>query len=455
MITTTSGFNAANARMAKMPIYAFVITPATEIVGPAALAVYTTHDLAAFGITGTLPTYEPWLKAPQGASQSVDIVNGSSSIGELTCEVIDTGGAIRELVGQNTLEGSQVQLLVGYPGTAWTDFAVLQSYTLYKINPTDGYTSFNFVCRDQQLLEKITIYMHPENGYPLSDANPWFLCGTPAEMFQAICLMCLGLSAAQIDQATLLALDSAAQNIFGPWRPFQFQITKSFQAKQFLEQEVFKASGLYQVVLPSGQLSLRCMRPPAAGPSPVYTFTEANLTTFPKWDRQPIVNQAIWQFDADASGGGYANYETFLEATSISLYGQGQQFSMQSAGLRTELGAFAFIEWTTGRMFKRFSGADGAIKGGAPLLTLRAMLMSLPVWLGDYVALTHTKMPDITTGNLGVTDRIYEVVDRQPDYANGAMQYKLLDTGLSGAPAAGQFGTAPATPFTIGTSACY
>jgi hypothetical protein len=445
MIATTSNWQAVNAQMAKMPIYVFALSGQ-------ATATYTTHDLARFGVIG-YPAYAPWLKTPAGSSQTIDVINGASSIGDLTCEVLDHGGAVRQLVGQNTLEGSTVTLLAGYPGLAWTDFATLGTYVLYKINPSSGYTSFNFICRDAQLLEKTTVYTHPENGYVLSDDNPWYLSGTPAEIFQAITLAALGLSASQIDLATMTALDCPQENIFGPWRPFQFALVKSFEGKQFLETEIFKPSGLYQVVLPNGQLSLRSMRPPAAGPSPVFTFTEANLVEFPRWDRQAIVNQAIWQFDAGQSG--YANYETFLQATSISLYGRGNQFSVQSQGLRTELGAFGFSEWMTGRLFRRFSGADGAIKGGAPLLTVRAMLLTLPVWVGDYVALTHTKMPDITTGNLGVTNRIFEVIERQPNYASGTMQYKLLDTGLTGAPAAYQFGAGSARPFIIGASPVY
>jgi hypothetical protein len=433
-----------NAKMAKVPIYAFSIAGQTT--------VYTTQDLARWGVTGR-PTYAAWLIVPQGAPQSIDVVNGSSSIGDLTCEVLDHGGAIRTLVGTHTLEGSAVTLKVGYPGLAWADFRVLQTYRLYKINPSDGYTSFFFVCRDAQLLEKKTIYLHPENGEPLAAENPWILCGTPAEIFQAVCLFALGLSDAQIDRATMLALDSPAENIFAPWRPFQFSLTESFEAKQFLETEVFKPSGLYQVVLPSGQLSLRCMRPPAAGPAPVFTFTEDNLTAFPKWDRQPIINEAVWQFDEN--GNGFANYETFAQATSISAYGRGNQFAVQSKGLRAEMGAFAFTEWVTSRLFRRFSGVAPAIKGGAPLLTLRAMLMTMPVWVGDYVGLTHAKMPDITTGDLGVTDRIYEVIDRQPDYRNGAMQYKVLDTGLTGLPPAYEWGASSERPLLIGTSEVY
>jgi hypothetical protein len=447
VITTTTAWNTKNNAAAKMPIYA--LTLAGQF---GASEAYTTHDLARCGVTG-YPAYNPWLKTPQGASQSIDIVNGSSSIGSLQCEIVDDGGAVRELIGANVLEGSAATLTVGYPGLAWTDFAVLHTYVVYSIVPTDGYTSWLFTCRDQQLLEKRTIYLHPENGGLMEAGNPWYLCGTPAEIFQSVVLFALRLPASTIDRATMIALDSAAEGNFAPWRPFQFALTASFEAKQFLETEVFKTSGLYQVVLPDGRLSLRSMRPPAAGPAPVFAFTQDNLIALPQWNRQPIVNEAIWQFDYDGSG--YANYDTYIQATSVSLYGQGQQFTVASQGLRTELGAFGYAEWVTDRLFRRFCGVAPGIKGGAPLLTCKAMLMTLPVWVGDFVSLTHPLVPDITTGAKGVTNRILEVVDREPDYAAGNMQYKLLDTGLTGLPAAHQFGASSARPFLIGTSPIY
>jgi hypothetical protein len=442
VIATTPNWNAKNALAAKMPIFALTLAGqwGTSVA-------YTTHDLARWGVTG-YPAYEPWLKTPQGASQTIDIVNGSSSMGQLQCEVVDCGGAVRQLIGTNVLEGSTATLLVGYPGLAWPDFATLHTYLVYKIIPTDGYTSYYFVCNDLQLLEKQTIYTHPENGEELCDGNPWYLCGTPAEIFQAITLFALGLSASQIDRATMTDLDSASEGIFAGFRPFQFAITKSFEAKQWLETQILKASGMYQVVLPNGQLSLRCMHAPAAGPTPVFAFTQDNVIGLPQWDRQPICNQMIWQFDYDGSQ--YGNYETFLQATSISLYLQGQQWSLQSDGLQTELGAFSYAEWVSEKMFARFAGVAPGIKGGAPLLTLRSMFMTLPVWTGDYVSLTLPLMPDITTGNLGVANRIFEVVDRQPDYANGQMQFKLLDTGLTGQPAASTWGS-----FVLGSSLAY
>jgi hypothetical protein len=82
--------------------------------------------------------------------------------------------------------------------------------------------------------------------------------------------------------------------------------------------------------------------------------------------------------------------------------------------------------------------------------------MTLPVWVGDYVTVSHPLMPDLMTGALGVTNRVYEVIDREPDYANGRMKYSLLDTGLTGMPTAYQWdGSGVARPFVIGTSLIY
>lgn len=452
MISTTTGFNTANALTGKMPIYAMTITVAPGVTDASLPVTYTTHDLARNGITG-YPTFSPWMKTPQGATQSIDIVNGTSSIGELQCEVLEQGGAVRTLVGGNQLEGSTVTLLVGYPGTAWSDFAVLHTYVLYKINPTSGYTSWMFVSRDPQWLLKETIYSHPENGELLSTDNPWYLCGTPAEIVQAVALFALQLPASFIDRPQMVLLDATTEGLFAGVRPFQFAITDSFEAKTFLEQEVLKPSLMYPVILNTGAYSLRAGRPPAAGPTPVFTFTQNNMMVLPVIDRMDVVNEAVWSYDYDGSD--YQNYATWIEATSLSVFGPGTQWSVQSKGLVGALGATWFTEWVSNMIFRRFAGTPTGLKGGAPILAIQAFLMTLPVWVGDYVAVTHPLMPNVFTGALGVTARVYEVIERTPDYSNGKMQYKLLDTGLTGAPAAGTWAAGSANPFVVDSSVLY
>jgi hypothetical protein len=144
----------------------------------------------------------------------------------------------------------------------------------------------------------------------------------------------------------------------------------------------------------------------------------------------------------------------FIDATSISTYGRAGQQSIESAGLRTVLGAQWFCGEVADRLFNRFAGTPAGLKGGAPILSIEAFLLTLPVWVGDFVYVTHSMMPDITTGALGVTNRIYEVINREPDYARGRMNYQLLDTGLTGLQAAHKW--APSDrDFIIGSSEIY
>ncbi len=67
--------------------------------------------------------------------------------------------------------------------------------------------------------------------------------------------------------------------------------------------------------------------------------------------------------------------------------------------------------------------------------------MTLPEMPGDYVAMTSAKVPDLTTGARGVTNRLYEVTNRKPNYAGARMGFDLLDTGLTGIAAAPVYGT--------------
>jgi hypothetical protein len=444
MIQASTEWNAKNAQLAKKPIYVLTIGGQTR--------VYATHDLAAEQVQGTLPEYRAWLKTPQGASQSIDVLNGSSSIGELECECIDPDGYIRALNGTAVLEGAAATLSVGYPGIAYANFVPLHTYRLYKINPSKGYTSWLFRSRDQQLTAKRTIYCHPENGESLSDSNPWVLQGTPAEIIQAIWLSGLGQDPATIDRAGLVALDSAAEGLFKAVRPFQFQLVQAFEAKQWLETEIFKVCGMYPVVDNAGRLSARAFRPPAAGAVPVFAFTDDNIAVLPEVDRMPITNQIIFKIDHDGSD--FRNELVFIEATSVSSYGRSGELSIESQGLQTALGAQWFCEEVAQRLFSRFAGTPAGLKGGAPVLNVQAFLLTMPVWVGDYVAVTHSLMPDLTTGAIGVTDRIYEVIDREPDFAAGRMQYKLLDTGLTGLQPAHKWAPSDRN-FIIGTSEVY
>ncbi len=435
MISGTTAWTAKNAALAKRPI--FVLSIDTQAT------VYSTHDLTREGITGTLPAYEPWLKTPTGSTQTIDVQAGTSSIGEIQFEVIDKGGAVRSLVGTTTLEGLLATLLVGYPGIDWSDFMPLCTHRIYKVVPSKWYSSFLLSAKDIQMDSKRTIWNNPLNGAPLSASNPWIIQGTPCEIIQTIWLLGLGNPASTIDLAYMRQLDDPAEALYSCARPFLFEMDQPFTVLDFLEDQVYKASGMYPVVTNTGQLSVRGYRPLQGGPSPVFDFNADNCIAFPDYDRAQILNDLLWSIDNTAaySGGSFSTTLLFLDATSISTFGRSNERSVQNKGLRTELGAQWFAQDISQRMFARFAGS-AALRGGAPLLTLQSFFLTLPVWVGDYVTVSHPKMPDLFTGALGVTGRVCEVIDRTPDYASGKMNFKLLDTGLTGAPAAVQIGSA-------------
>lgn len=435
MITTNSAWDIKNALLAKRPIYVFAIGGQST--------VYTTHHLGREGVTGSLPSYQPWLRTPAGSTQSIDVQGGTSSIGELECVVVDSGGAIRTLVGTNTLEGQSATLKVGYPGIAYSEFVTINVYKLYKVVPGKGYGTFVFRSRDVQMDAKRKIYTHPANGELISEANPWVLQGTPCEVIQAVWLAGLGADVAAIDRTGLVAFDSGTENMYGCVRPYWFSITEPFVAKQFLESQIYKTAGMYPIVDHLGRLGVKPFRAPAAGAAAVFDFDEDNCLVLPEIDRAPILNSIAWEYDGGRSK------TLFVDAASLSLFGRSNDRKIQSDGLRSELGAGWWTQEVTARMFARFSGSS-ALRGGAPLVSIEAFYLSLPVWVGDYVSLSHPLMPDLFTGALGVTDRLYEVVDRTPAYDAGRMKFKLLDTGLTGAAPAAVYGSA-----VIGTATFY
>jgi hypothetical protein len=442
MINGTTAWNAKNAAPAKRPIFVISIAGFTT--------VYCTHDLVQQGITGTLPAYHAWLMTPTGSTQNIDVQSGTSSIGEIQCEVVDVGGAMRTFIGTNALEGLLMTLSVGYPGTAYTDFMVVATHRIYKVLPSKWFNSFLFNARDIQMDAKMTIWNHPLNGEPLAPINPWILQGTPCEIIQQVWFLGLGYPVSTIDVAYMQQLDATAEAYYSVCRPFLFIMDGPFTVLDFLEQQIYQPSGMYPVVTNLGQLSVRGYRPLQAGPTPVFAFTQDNCTAFPNFDRAPILNDLLWSFDntGEYSSGNFNTTLLYLDATSITNFGRSNERQIQCKGLRTELGAQWFAQDVSNRMFTRFAGTTG-LRGGAPILTVSAFFMTLPVWVGDYVSLSGPKIPNLFTGALGLTNRLFEVIDRTPDYAGGKMSFKLLDTGLTGAPVATQISAAVVDTTTV------
>jgi hypothetical protein len=66
------------------------------------------------------------------------------------------------------------------------------------------------------------------------------------------------------------------------------------------------------------------------------------------------------------------------------------------------------------------------------ILTVTAHYMTLPVDVGDFVYLNSAFLPNFRAGQRGVVGQIFEVIEKQPNFTEGTMRYKLLDTSWFG-----------------------
>ncbi len=403
--------------------------------------------------------WRPLLKAPQGVQQSIRQLEGQGSIGALELEAIDGAGYMTALASGGKLEGRRVALRVGYPGMSSSDFVTVATQEIEAVSPLPDLTGYVLECRDLKRSAKTRIFTQGADGFPLSNDHPRTLSANPMDVALMVFQNELGLGQpsgapesawniydpAQWDAAgaanpTLIRpnpLVDVEQFLFyrnGIFAGYlmDFVFRQTVEGKQFLEHEVFRALGGYLVVLADGRLSPRFFFPPAEFPN-LAVLDERNITMLPGIERHPIINQVTFRMDYDGSG--FLTELLFVDAPSLGKFGLAGQHTIESKGMKLARGGSALAGLTATRIFRRYAGfnpATGAANGGAVVLTVKSHFMTLAAEVGDFVFLSHRLLPDFETGRRGVTSRICEVIEKQPNFAEGTMTYRLLDMGWAG-----------------------
>jgi hypothetical protein len=403
--------------------------------------------------------WRPLLKVPRGVQQSVRQIEGQSSIGAFELEAIDGAGTLSALASGGKLEGRRVTLRVGYPGLPSSEFVTVATQEIESVNPLPDLTGYILECRDLKRSAKTKIFAVGNDGFPVSDDHPRRLAGNPMDIALIVLQNELGLGQpsgspesawnlydpAQWDSAhtsnpTLLAsnvLVDVAQflfyrnGIFAGYR-MEFTFHQAVEGKQFLEHEIFRALGGYLIVLADGRLSPRFFLPPTDLAN-LASFNERNIVLVPGIERHPIINQVTVRLDYDGSK--FQTELLFVSAPSLQQFGLAGQHTIESKGLRLARGGASLAGLTATRIFRRYAGvnpASGEMRGGAAIYTVQSHFLTLPVEVGDFVFLSHPLLPDLGTGRRGVSNRICEVIEKQPNFAQGTMTFRLLDLGWVG-----------------------
>jgi len=116
----------------------------------------------------------------------------------------------------------------------------------------------------------------------------------------------------------------------------------------------------------------------------------------------------------------YYNTLAFEQTRSLQTYQQAAIHQIESTGLRLARGGSLMAYLISDRIFRRYAFAPAVYR-------FKAFLSALPVELGDLVWLTHPLVPDYYRGRMGLASVVCEVIERQPDLANGSVSFGLLD----------------------------
>lgn len=436
------------------------------------------------------PQVLPCLNIPQGMSQTVNELDGRSSVGSDTVKCIDPSGTLKGLTAQDALIGKVVQIKMGFPGQSLGDFVTLHTAQINQTGWTaDGLVTLTlsdvqrFLLGQQIWLRGGPLEWAPgqpkapqpigvaagANAFPVSDQNPRYLQGNPIDLLLATLQNELGVgqdpSLRGSDYVLERAISAYAnpQNydplgpapgwvVFSPgddstlinpnpyidvpgflalrdtefsgdW--FEFQITRSIDGKQFIEDQILKVLGLYLIVRPNGQLALKSMKSPAAQ-TPVFALNAKNVVGIPQTARQPIVNVVTVKLNVENSGvttaaRAYDFQVSFEQRESLIRYNQIFQQQIEANGLVLAYGGYMRAQMIADRIFRRHAFAP-------PVYKVKAFLSAVTAELGDYVWLTHPLVPDFQNGKLGLANVVCEVIGKRPNYTQGDVQYDLLDT---------------------------
>lgn len=420
------------------------------------------------------------LKIPRGVQQRIRQLDGQGSIGALEVEAIDGSGTLTALVSGGKLEGRKVSLRVGYPGMDSADFVTVATQQIETIKALPDLSGFTLECVDLKRSAKSKVFLAGDDGSPISREHPRTVIANPMDAALMVFQNELGLGQVPGAAASDWKLYDPAQwdlgltfnptlispnpyvdvdgflayrnDIFAGY-VFEFVFQAPVEAKQFLEFELFKALGGYMIVLTDGRISPRFFVPPYLFDN-FFSLNERNMTALPGTDRNPIVNQVTYRMDYDGSK--FQTELLFAHAPSLQQYGLAGEDIIESKGMRSARGGVSLAGLTATRIFRRYSGIDPVSqlpKGGALDLTVVSHFMTLTVEIGDFVFASHSLLPDFGIGRRGVFNRLFEVVEKQPNFAEGTMNYRLLDAGWISAKKLSRLAPQGTPAFTAASSA--
>jgi hypothetical protein len=409
MITATANFTAALSTFRNGKIL-FLIT----IAGYS--KVLTNY---VSGIAGQVP----WIVALDDCSTSINDLDGGADQISFAFTVQDRNGAITADFPGFTFEGKQITLQMGLPGLAQADFVTLFTGFVDTVASVNSNTEYYFTCNDISSILSQVIYLNGDSGQPIGSSNPKTLLAHPLDLLLNILSVQVGLAGGLIDTTKI---QNYRDGIFSGLQ-FQFNLTSSVAAADFIKQQLLKPLGGYLWVNSLGQVTVNFFSP-LSTPTPVATLGPQVWIAIPEAEQLDIVNTVQFQFDkddatADASGN-YLATDTEIYGPSITKYGTqfGEQV-IQADGIRSGFQGFFTARMVSRMIFGRYGLKNLKFDQSDPDSLWQTCLLEP----GDVVAVTHPQIPDRAAGVIGVTSKLFEVMNRSFLFSVGRMNLTMID----------------------------
>ncbi len=363
-----------------------------------------------------------WIVSIDDFDYTVNDLDGGADTAQFNFTVQDRGADITGDFPSFVFEGKKVTVKIGLPGLGQSDFITIFTGYIDTVASANSNQEYYFSCSDITSLLTQVIYQTADNGLQTSSDNIKTVTGHPLDILTNI----LG---TQIGQDSSL-YDSTKINAYrdGPFSGIQFlfHITQAPAALDFIKNQILKPLGGYLWVTSEGKLTVNFFYP-LEGPTPVATLGADSWTSIPSAEQTDMINTVQFQFDkddADANAtGNYLAQDTEEYGPSIALYGQFGEQVIQADGMRSAFQGYFISKLVARLIFLRYGFKNLKFDQNAAE-SIWSMILLEP---GDLPQVTHPNIPDRKAGVMGITDKLFEVLNKSISFENWRVTYSMID----------------------------
>lgn len=386
---------------------------------------------------------DPWLVSIDPLDIRVNDLQGGADQQTFSFTLQDRNGRItNDMVGM-VFEGALVQVYVGFASMASVgDYLLYWQGYIDQVDSANSNSEYLFTCSDVTSKLQQAVYLTGDNGGQTSSSNIKTLTGHPLDMMLDILLNQLR------DPKSGQALDPSLVDVTkiqayrnGPFdgMEFLFHLSQPPAALDFIKNQILKPLGGYLWVS-QGKVTVNFFYP-INSPTSVQTIGEDDWTSIPTAQQTQMINTVQFRFDKDdgvgSSSGDYLQTNTQEYGPSVARYGLYGELNIDSDGLRAGLQGYLLSWLVSYLIFGRYGFKNLTFDANAAEGLMSLMLLET----GDLVYVTHAKIPDRQAGTMGITNKLFELLNKTTDLHTGVVTLTMIDaTYLT------KFGFAEITP---------